>query len=87
MIRIHTPPLATALVGVSVAVGCADQPDREPRLGPHDGLDLPAVEAGRVGVGDVAPDFTLPAHGGGTVTLSDHQGKRDVILVFYRGHW
>ena len=32
--------------------------------------------------GAVAPDFTLPADGGGEVTLSSYQGKR-VVLYFY----
>lgn len=87
MTRLHSAPFAAAAVGLILAVGCADQPAREPRLGPHDGLDLPPVDAARIGVGDVAPDFTLPAHGGGIMTLSDFRGRRDVILVFYRGHW
>lgn len=85
MTRLHSAPFATALVGVIAAFGCADQPAGEPRLGPHDGLDLSPIEPERVAVGDVAPDFTLPAHGGGTLTLSDFRGKRDVLLVFYRG--
>ncbi len=32
---------------------------------------------------DKAPDFTLPAHEGGTVTLSDVLGKCAVVLFFY----
>jgi peroxiredoxin Q/BCP len=32
---------------------------------------------------DKAPDFTLPAHDGGTVTLSDIVGRRAVVLFFY----
>lgn len=32
--------------------------------------------------GDVAPDFSLPRNGGGTVSLSDFAGK-PVILYFY----
>lgn len=35
-------------------------------------------------VGDRAPSFTLPASGGGTVSLSDHAGV-PVVLVFYPG--
>ena len=35
-----------------------------------------------LGVGDPAPDFTLPSSGGGTVTLSDHRGH-PVVLAFY----
>ena len=32
--------------------------------------------------GNMAPDFTLPADGGGEVTLSDYRGKK-VVLYFY----
>ncbi len=32
---------------------------------------------------DLAPPFTLPAHTGEQVSLTDYAGKRDVVLVFY----
>ena len=38
----------------------------------------------RVGIGDKAPTFSLPATGGSTVSLSDFDGKA-VVLVFYPG--
>ena len=34
-------------------------------------------------VGMVAPDFTLTAHSGDTVTLTDFKGKKNVILSFH----
>ncbi|MFT3854766.1 MAG: peroxiredoxin [Ilumatobacteraceae bacterium] len=37
-----------------------------------------------IGVGDRAPGFTLPASGGGQVSLADYAGK-PVVLVFYPG--
>lgn len=37
-----------------------------------------------VGVGDRAPDFTLPGTGGRTYSLSDFLGK-PLVLVFYPG--
>ena len=36
----------------------------------------------RLAPGDAAPEFTLPASDGGSVSLADHRGKR-VILYFY----
>ena len=34
-------------------------------------------------VGDVAPDFELPASGNRTVKLSEFRGKKNVLLAFY----
>lgn len=82
---VRTAAFFTALLILSAA--CTDGQDRPPELGPHDGAELPPVEPERVGVGDVAPDFSLRAHDGDIVTLSDYRGSRDVLLVFYRGHW
>jgi cytochrome oxidase Cu insertion factor (SCO1/SenC/PrrC family) len=56
-------------------------------LGPKDGAGLPPTDLGRVAVGSPAPDFTLESKDGGTVTLSSFQDRKNVVLVFYRGHW
>ena len=40
-----------------------------------------------VGVGEVAPDFTLEDENGNKVRLSEARGKSPVVLVFYRGYW
>lgn len=56
-------------------------------LGPVDGKDLAPTDIERVAVGAMAPDFTLAKFGGGTVTLSSLRGKKNVVLVFYRGYW
>jgi hypothetical protein len=56
-------------------------------LGPVDGLDLPATEVTRVALGTEAPDFALDSYAGTVVRLSDYRGRKDVVLVFYRGHW
>jgi cytochrome oxidase Cu insertion factor (SCO1/SenC/PrrC family) len=40
-----------------------------------------------VGVGDVAPDFTLQDQNGHPVSLSASRGRHPVVLVFYRGYW
>lgn len=36
-----------------------------------------------VKVGDIAPDFTLPAQNGSTVSLRDFRGQKAVVLYFY----
>ena len=58
-----------------------------PALGPADGATLAPFDTGRVAPGTAAPDFTLDAKDGGPVTLSQFRGKKNVVLVFYRGHW
>ena len=58
-----------------------------PALGPADGHDLPATDLERVAAGTEAPLFALESFGGETVTLADYRGEKNVILVFYRGHW
>lgn len=46
-----------------------------------------AIRSTPIGVGDVAPDFTLEDQSKSRVTLSDARGKSPVVLVFYRGYW
>ena len=65
----------------------AAQPRRVVALGPKDGAGLPPLDTGRVAVGSVAPDFALETKDGGSVTLSQFRGRKNVVLVFYRGHW
>jgi Peroxiredoxin len=38
-------------------------------------------------VGDVAPDFTLPAVEGGRVSLSQYLGKKNVVISFVPAAW
>ena len=78
-----------ALVGVAVvlALGTWLVMGSEPRLGPHDGLDLPGTDTGRVAVGNIAPDFSLMTYAGNVTTLSDFRGEKNVVLQFYRGYW
>ena len=34
-------------------------------------------------IGDIAPNFTLPAQDGKKISLSDYKGKKNVLLAFY----
>ena len=84
MWRAHLALMVTAVI----AVACGSEEQASPiTLGPADGHDLPAVDTGRVAVGDIAPDFTLASYDGEPITLSRYRGVKDVVLVFYRGHW
>ncbi len=77
------------VLGFSVALGVAAWLVAKPevRLGPHDGFDLPAIDTGRVAVGDMAPDFSVMSYAETVTTLSDYRDDKNVVLVFYRGHW
>lgn len=57
------------------------------QLGPKDRVELKPADLERLKVGDTAPDFTLENLDGKRITLSDLRGKKNVILVFYRGQW
>lgn len=57
------------------------------QLGPKDGANLKPTDLERVKVGDRAPDFALENMDGRRISLSDFRGKKNVVLVFYRGHW
>ena len=56
-------------------------------LGPADGHDLPRADLERVAVGGEAPNFTLESFAGEAVELAGYRGAKNVVLVFYRGHW
>jgi hypothetical protein len=75
--------LAAALGILMLLRGVSDTPS----LGPADGRDLAPTELERVAVGDIAPDFSLRALSGYVHTLSASRGHKNVVLVFYRGHW
>ena len=47
----------------------------------------PTPRATPLGVGEMAPDFTLGDHHGRKTALSESRGKSPVVLVFYRGYW
>ena len=40
-----------------------------------------------LGVGEVAPDFTLVDHHGQKTTLFGARDKSPVVLIFYRSYW
>jgi peroxiredoxin Q/BCP len=46
-------------------------------------LPATAVCGAPLKVGDAAPDFSLPASTGKTVTLAEFHGKRSVVLAFF----
>ncbi len=41
----------------------------------------------KVKVGEPAPDFTLPSVKGGTITLSQYRGQKNVVLSFVPAAW
>ena len=57
------------------------------QLGPRDAENLKPTDLERIKVGDTPPDFTLENMDGKQITLSGFRGEKNVVLVFYRGHW
>ncbi len=60
---------------------------QQPPLGPLDGEGLPPTDLERVQVGQLAPDFRLADEQGVVYQLSQFRGKKNVVLVIYRGYW
>jgi cytochrome oxidase Cu insertion factor (SCO1/SenC/PrrC family) len=56
------------------------------QLGPKVGPQLTATDLDRVKVGARAFGFTSENENGRRISLADSIGKRNVVLVFYRGH-
>jgi len=79
--------LGTAGCGGDAAQDTAQETPEEIVLGPKDGHELPGTDLERVQIGDLAPDFSLASLTEPVVTLSDFRGAKNVVLVFYRGHW
>lgn len=46
-------------------------------------MTTPYEETVILNIGEPAPQFSLPAHPTGTVSLKDFEGKKNVILAFY----
>lgn len=69
------------------ALLCLAWPKPAFTLGPVDGQELPPTDLERVGVGSSAPDFLLEDEKGNSIALSQFHEQKNVVLVFYRGHW
>ena len=89
--RSRRHPVLPLLLVCATALTAACQGQAEaggpPPLGPADGFDLPPTDLERVAVGDPAPLFTLESYHGDAISLEDYRGDKNVVLVFYRGHW
>ena len=81
----HTPisfrTTTAAIVFLLLLIPCL-----RAQYGPKNGEGLSSSDLDRVQVGQTAPDFTLPKPDGEALTLSSLRDK-NVVLVFYRGHW
>ncbi len=49
--------------------------------------NLPPTDPERVKVGSRPPDFLLKDVQGQPHSLKDYEKRKNVVLVFYRGHW
>jgi peroxiredoxin len=70
-------PPAPAVEGGQVTVSAASEEDA-----PVEQSDTSPLEADLL----LAPDFTSTTADGSTLSLEDYRDKKNVVLVFYRGH-
>lgn len=87
MIRAASVLALAGLWAAAASVPTSRLSAQQPALGPADGHDLPGADLERVSVGDEAPLFALESFDGTTIELAGFRGEKNVVLVFYRGHW
>ena len=78
--------VAAALLVLALAVSILSQcssAETSATAKPEAGASASAAEPGTLKVGDKAPDFTLPDQNGKPYSLSQFQGKENVVLAFY----
>lgn len=67
--------LLQAIVLIAAAIGATAQ------------APATSAQSAPIGVGAMAPEFTLGDQDGNKVTLTEARSKGPVVLVFYRGYW
>jgi peroxiredoxin len=74
------------IIFVWIVVAYAQSPDFKENIYPVGKLK-PTDSVLKVKVGDLAPDFTLPAVRGGEITLSQYRGRKNVVISFVPAAW
>ena len=69
-----------------IVAAYAQSPDFKKNIYPVETLK-PTDSVLKVKVGDLAPDFTLPAVQGGKITLRQYRGKKNVVISFVPAAW
>ncbi|MDQ1278083.1 MAG: hypothetical protein QG555_1125, partial [Thermodesulfobacteriota bacterium] len=72
-------------LAIAMAVGAISNAYKENIYNP--GVLKPIDSKLKVKVGQLAPDFTLPAVAGGKVALRQYRGKKNVVLSFVPAAW
>ena len=78
--------LALLLTFIWISAASGQSPDFKENIYPVGKLK-PRDSVLKVKVGELAPDFTLPAVRGGKVTLSQYRGKKNVVISFVPAAW
>ena len=90
--------IESALIGTSISerptpdsildvLASLAEMDRGVMTDPPDNPEVVLPMAGAPEVGQRVPDFDLPTASGDSVSLSENQGERNVVLVFFRAWW
>jgi peroxiredoxin len=82
----HIWIMGLLVICIWVAAAYAQSPDFKKNIYPVGKLK-PTDSVLKVKVGDLAPDFTLPAVRGGEITLSQYRGKKNVVISFVPAAW
>jgi peroxiredoxin len=82
----HIWIVGLCLIFIWIVAAHAQSPDFKKNIYPVGKLK-PTDSILKVKVGDLAPDFTLPAVRGGKITLSQYRGKKNVVISFVPAAW
>ena len=75
----------TIFAGIAILLSALSGIDMAP--GPSKERNQANAPSKRIQVGEVAPDFTLRAPDGSSRSLSELRGKKNLVLIFFRGTW
>ncbi len=75
----------TILAAIAILLSALSGIDMSPEPSREDNQARAPLE--RIRVGEVAPDFTLRTPDGSRHRLSELRGRKNLVLIFFRGTW
>lgn len=87
LLACEQPTANVSSLGKPLPTAATPDPTPTPSPTPTPKIDPRRTDLNRVIAGSKALDFSLKDIDGRTVRLSDFRGKKNIVLVFYRGYF